>query len=145
MTQSFGQLSDKDDTWTGQFPVTLYVLTAMRGKLDAVGTAGLTADEWFLLTVCEFWQASSRGELHAFLGNDPPQRLRLAIAAFSRIGARRVVSSLRMLHETLERTTTSAAVRESVRLLHDQLAATDDDVEGLIASLAGTLIDHETA
>jgi hypothetical protein len=133
-------LLDIEDTWTGQFPVTSFVLTALRRKRADIGLEALKSNERVLLTACEFWLAAKRGTLLHCFGAHPTPFLREAILAFSRLHAIRVVSALRMMQETLQDSKSLDTVTVAVQRLSQQLAQSDDDVEGLISEFADTLV-----
>lgn len=133
-------LLDIEDTWTGQFPVTSFVLTALRRKRAEIGVEALNSNERVLLTACEFWIASKRGTLLRCFGDHPTPLLREAMLAFSRLHAIRVVSALRIMHESLQHSRSLDSITHAVRRLSQQLAQSDDDVEGLISEFADTLL-----
>jgi hypothetical protein len=141
-----GAVSDTsaaEDTWSGQFPLVSLVLNALRHKWKHPGAGALPPTEYALLTACEFWLALSRDELSAYLGSEPAPRLRYAIAGFSRLGARRVVSVLRIAQQELDLARSPQRVGEIMRLLDARLRLTQDDVEELIARSAGDLVTED--
>jgi hypothetical protein len=68
-------LSDIEDTWTGDCPVTSFLRTELQRKQASQGAAALSAHERILLTACDFWVATATGQLRSYLSDDPLQRL----------------------------------------------------------------------
>lgn len=138
-------MTETDDEWTGKFPVTFFVLSMLRHKRATEGHAALSADERVLLTACEFWLAAKRGTLWQRYGTQPAPALNESIYAFSRLGAPRIVSSLRQLQDALRRRVSIDKVARAARLLTEQLAQTDVNVEGLIAVFADKLVNKSVS
>jgi hypothetical protein len=133
-------VSDLGDTWAGQFPVTSFVVTALRRRRAAAGVAALDVNERVLLSACEFWAATRQGKLIRYLADDPSLLLQSAVFAFSRVHATRVANAIRATQEFLDCHYQRATVIGSVQSLSQQLEQIDEDVEGLISRFASTLV-----
>jgi len=134
------------ETWRGIYPITSFVLEALRRKRDAGGAgdaAALTPEEETLLTAVEFWAAAAHGTLQEHLRPHIAENLAAAQQAFSALGAVRVVSLLRVAGEELQDGTHRQPESAVIDQLDERLARTDDNIDDLIARYAG-LIDRST-
>jgi hypothetical protein len=101
-----------------------------------VGAHELSRDERILLTACEFWAAACREKLDSYCGAEPLVRLGAATYSFSRLGAIRVVSVLRIAMQALECRDSTSATDSALRRLYEQLQQQSDNVEERIATFA---------
>ena len=85
------------ETWRGIYPITAFVRDALRKKVERDTATGLSEPESTLLTVCEFWAAVNSGTLADWLQTDAAVHVMLAQRAFTRLGAHRVASALRVV------------------------------------------------
>src|ERR1700675_3833213 len=85
------------DTWRSHFPITNFVLQALRKKKIEAESTEFSRAEGVLFNACEFWAAVATRELAAYLGSRSVPRLLVAFEAFSEIGAVRVASALRIM------------------------------------------------
>ena len=113
-----------------------FALTAMQRKCQEVGTHGLSRDERILLTACEFWAAARRDRLNSYCGADPLVRLGAAAFSFSRLGAIRVVSALRISIQSLEGRDNPSVTDSVLRRLYELLQQQTDNVEERITTFA---------
>lgn len=128
------------ETWRGIYPITSFVLDALKTKRAADPASALSGSERVLLECSEFWAAAAHGTLEQYLQSDPGARLRQAQQAFTTLGAVRVASLLRVAAEALERHGPAAgAIGEVISQLDERLARTDDNVDALIARFASGL------
>jgi hypothetical protein len=131
------------ETWRGVYPITSFVLDALRKKKDdATAHAELTDIEQTLLIACDFWAAAAHGTLDEYLAVLPVARLKAARSAFATIGAVRVASDLRLAIVDLERSSSPAAVAKIIARLDERLARTEDQVDHLIAQFAAERYPH---
>ena len=131
------------ETWRGIYPITSFVLEALRRKRDGGDAAALSPEEKTLLTAVEFWAAAAHGTLHKHLRPKISQNLADAQRAFSALGAVRVVSLLRVAGEELHASPPRPSESAVIDQLDERLARTDDNIEDLIARYAGE-IDQST-
>lgn len=131
------------ETWRGIYPITSFVLEALRRKREAAGASGLTPQEQTLLTAVEFWAAAAHGTLQQHLRPHIGETLAAAQQAFHALGAVRVVSLLRVAGEELHGHSPRQSATAVIDQLDERLARTDDNIDDLIARYAG-VIDQST-
>jgi hypothetical protein len=131
------------ETWRGIYPITSFVLEALRRKRDGGDAASMSPEEITLLTAVEFWAAAAHGTLQEHLRPKISHNLAEAQRAFSALGAVRVVSLLRVAGEELHAPPPRQSESAVIDQLDDRLARTDDNIEDLIARYAGE-IDQST-
>ena len=127
------------ETWRGIYPITSFVLEALRAKRASGAEGILSANEETLLIAVEFWAAAAHGTLQSHLRPDIGVQLTTAQQAFAALGAVRVVSLLRVAHEELNATNLRQSDTAVIDQLDERLSRTDDNVDDLIAQYAGAI------
>jgi hypothetical protein len=61
------------DTWRGHFPITHFVLLALRNERNGADAADFSRAEAVLLAACQFWAAAATRQLPDYLGSNPFQ------------------------------------------------------------------------
>ena len=120
-----------------------FAMTALQRKCEEVGAQELSRDERILLTACEFWAAAGRDRLESYCGAEPLVKLGAATYSFSRLGAIRVVSALRIAMQALEGRDSTAAKASALRRLYEQLQQQTDNVEERITTFACSTMSVE--